>query len=88
MSITGSFLLVLCSARWIGIHGFSIGIDDVQPGEQLKKDRKKEVEGGYDKCYALIKEYVKGGQDDAKTLEAKLTGFLNEIREKTGKVNT
>lgn len=78
----------MCSARWIGIHGFSIGIDDVQPGEKLKKGRKGIVDQRYGDCDKLIKNYVKGDLDAAKTLEADLTGFLNKIREETGKVNT
>lgn len=75
------------SARWIGIHGFSIGIDDVQPGEKLKKKRAEIVNGRYKDCDDLIKEYDKGSLGAAKTLEAELTGFLNKIREETGKVN-
>lgn len=89
-----AFYLVLCSARWIGIHGFSIGIDDVQPGETLTKERKKLIEQGYNDCdekikaFALGSLHLKAGLDAAKSLEAELTTILNKIREATGKVNT
>ncbi|WZZ31381.1 hypothetical protein YC2023_014782 [Brassica napus] len=78
--------LAKLSARWIGIHGFSIGIDDVQPGKKLKEDRKDIVERRYRDCDELLKNYEKGDLDAAKTLEANLTGFLNKIREETGKL--
>jgi DNA-directed RNA polymerase III subunit RPC1 len=31
--------LAKLSARWIGNHGFSIGIDDVQPGAKLSQEK-------------------------------------------------
>ncbi|KAJ4971175.1 hypothetical protein NE237_004274 [Protea cynaroides] len=37
--------LAKLSARWIGNHGFSIGIDDVQPGEMLNRQKKARIEG-------------------------------------------
>lgn len=81
------------SARWIGIHGFSIGIDDVQPGEELNKERKNTIQLGYDQCHRKIMDFnrgklqLKAGLDGAKSLEAEITGILNTIREATGKVN-
>lgn len=78
--------LAKLSARWIGIHGFSIGIDDVQPGKKLKEDREVIVKRRYKDCDELLKNYEKGDLDAAKTLEANLTGFLNKIREETGKL--
>ncbi|VVB16666.1 unnamed protein product [Arabis nemorensis] len=84
--------LAKLSARWIGIHGFSIGIDDVQPGEMLRKDRKIRIKEGYKLCDNKIKAFEKGnlqlkaGLDAAKSLEADLTMILNKIREETGKL--
>ncbi|KAG7606722.1 RNA polymerase Rpb1 domain 3 [Arabidopsis thaliana x Arabidopsis arenosa] len=83
--------LAKLSARWIGIHGFSIGIDDVQPGEELSKERKDSIQFGYDQCHRKIEEFnrgnlqLKAGLDGAKSLEAEITGILNTIREATGK---
>ena len=80
------------SARWIGTHGFSIGIDDVQPGERLYGNKRDIILEDYVKCDQLIQNYNKGmlklqpGCDAAQTLEAQITGVLNNIREATAKV--
>lgn len=81
-----------CSARWIGNHGFSIGIDDVQPPDKLIIEKEKEIRSGYGKCDDFIEEYNKGklelqpGHDAVLTLEAKITQVLNNIRGETAKV--
>lgn len=83
----------LCSARWIGNHGFSIGIDDVQPGESLIQKKKKTIDKGYELCDEFICLYNKGklplqsGCNAAETLEAEISKELNDIREATGKVS-
>ncbi|ONM16384.1 DNA-directed RNA polymerase III subunit 1 [Zea mays] len=80
------------SARFIGNHGFSIGVDDVQPGEHLNRQKKKEIDGGYKKCHDLISLFAKGalalhpGCNAAQTLEHNITGVLNEIRSIAGNV--
>ncbi|KAK9169160.1 hypothetical protein Syun_001300 [Stephania yunnanensis] len=84
--------LAKLSARWIGNHGFSIGIDDVQPGYLLNKQKKARIDEGYDACDELIQSFNNGnlklqpGCDAAQTLEAEITGVLNKIRETTAKV--
>ncbi|XP_042455743.1 DNA-directed RNA polymerase III subunit 1-like isoform X4 [Zingiber officinale] len=84
--------LAKLSARWIGNHGFSIGIDDVQPGEHLTSQKKKKIDDGYRECYDLISSYSKGklslqpGCNAAQTLELKITNVLNEIRATAGNV--
>lgn len=84
--------LAKLSARWIGNHGFSIGIDDVQPGDFLIQQKKKTVDEGYRECNSFISSYsagklaLKPGCDAAKTLEFDVTEVLNTIREKAGKV--
>ncbi|XP_028071827.1 DNA-directed RNA polymerase III subunit 1 isoform X2 [Camellia sinensis] len=84
--------LAKLSARWIGNHGFSIGIDDVQPGGRLNENKSARILEGYGKCDELIQSYNKGmlklqpGCDAAQTLEAQITGVLNNIRETTAKV--
>lgn len=80
------------SARWIGNHGFSIGINDVQPGDVLNKEKKATLDKEYGHCTDYIKSYTSGslellpGCDKAETLEAKITGTLNNIRETTANV--
>nr|GLL22253.1 DNA-directed RNA polymerase III subunit 1-like isoform X2 [Ipomoea trifida] len=82
--------LAKLSARWIGNHGFSIGIDDVQPGKELVEKKTMEIEKGYGICEAYIASFKKGeledapGCDAAQTLEANITKELNAIRVKTG----
>ncbi|XP_048503116.1 DNA-directed RNA polymerase III subunit 1 isoform X2 [Beta vulgaris subsp. vulgaris] len=80
------------SARWIGNHGFSIGIDDVQPGKLLSEQKTEKILIGYKECDTLIQSYNEGkltlrsGCDASKTLEAEITTNLNRIREEAGEV--
>lgn len=84
----------LASARWIGNHGFSIGIDDVTPGENLVKQKQGEIHRNYKKCEDCIKQFNEGklavqpGCDAAQTLEAEVTMSLNKVRDDIGKVRT
>ncbi|CAA2978937.1 DNA-directed RNA polymerase III subunit 1 [Olea europaea subsp. europaea] len=84
--------LAKLSARWIGNHGFSIGIDDVQPGNELNEKKKNTISQEYRKCDEFIHEYehgrlkLKTGCDAPQTLEAQITSVLNRIREETGNV--
>ncbi|KAK6137583.1 hypothetical protein DH2020_028663 [Rehmannia glutinosa] len=81
--------LAKLSARWIGNHGFSIGINDVQPGVELNKEKKVTIDKEYGQCTDYIESYKSGSLDllpgcnNAETLEAKITGTLNNIRETT-----
>ncbi|KAL4189457.1 hypothetical protein AMTRI_Chr08g165460 [Amborella trichopoda] len=84
--------LAKLSARWIGNHGFSIGIDDVLPGSHLTKQKEEQIKGGYSNCDAFIDAYDKGklslkpGCNAAQTLEAEITRVLNGIRDAAAKV--
>ncbi|OMO91373.1 RNA polymerase, alpha subunit [Corchorus olitorius] len=84
--------LAKLSARWIGNHGFSIGIDDVQPGKRLNDEKAVTIAGDYKKCDEEIEMFNEGklqlkpGCDAAQTLEANISDILNKIRDKTGKV--
>lgn len=90
--ISYSYHSLVCSARWIGNHGFSIGIDDVQPGERLNQQKSATMDESYKKCDIFIQSYNEGklklqpGCDSAQTLEAEVMGVLNKIREDAGKV--
>jgi len=84
--------LAKLSARWIGNHGFSIGIDDVQPSDRLSREKEKQITIGYNACDQHIQAYNKGklelqpGCNAAQTLESSVTGELNKIREAAGNV--
>ncbi|KAI4322195.1 hypothetical protein L6164_021912 [Bauhinia variegata] len=84
--------LAKLSARWIGNHGFSIGIDDVQPKEILINKKDETISDGYKKCDDFIEAFnkrkleLKAGCDAAQTLETLITGVLNGIRDTAGKV--
>lgn len=86
--------LAKLSARWIGNHGFSIGIDDVQPKQNLIDEKAKIITGDYSKCDDLIQKFNEGklvrktGCDAAQTLEVSITEILNQIRDKAGKACT
>jgi DNA-directed RNA polymerase III subunit RPC1 len=80
------------SARWLANQGFSIGIDDVQPGERLRTEKMKTVEKGYHDCDEMIQMSKEGrlsnqaGCNEEETLEAKLSGILSKIRDDVGTV--
>ncbi|EPS62830.1 hypothetical protein M569_11956, partial [Genlisea aurea] len=84
--------LAKLSARWIGNHGFSIGINDVQPGDILNTEKKTVIDDEYGQCIRYIESYKSGklellpGCNKAETLEAKITGTLNKIRDTTAEV--
>ncbi|XP_071725233.1 LOW QUALITY PROTEIN: DNA-directed RNA polymerase III subunit 1-like [Rutidosis leptorrhynchoides] len=82
--------LAKLSARWIGNHGFSIGIDDVQPGKILNDQKSATILENYEKCDHKIQDYNAGklklrpGSDAVQTLEVEITDVLNKIRDKIG----
>lgn len=81
----------LC-ARFLGDRGFSIGINDVTPGSDLKAKKEVMVEDAYAKCDELIKLFNTGkletqpGCNEEETLEAKIGGLLSKVREEVGEV--
>ncbi len=81
----------LC-ARYLGNRGFLIGINDVTPGDELKRKKELMVEQAYTKCDELIDLYNRGkletqpGCDEEQTLEAKIGGLLLKVREEVGDV--
>ncbi|KAH3683384.1 hypothetical protein WICPIJ_005642 [Wickerhamomyces pijperi] len=81
----------LC-ARFLGNRGFSIGINDVTPGLELKSKKEEMVELAYAKCDELITLYNQGkletqpGCNEEQTLEAKIGGLLSKVREEVGEV--
>ncbi|KAJ3108015.1 hypothetical protein HDU97_002595 [Phlyctochytrium planicorne] len=80
------------SARFLANRGFSIGIDDVQPGAKLREEKENKVKAGYDECDNLISQAKSGelqnqpGADLEGTLEASISGVLSKIREDVGNI--
>ena len=80
------------SARWLANHGFSIGINDVQPGSKLRDEKDMTIQKGYEACDAQITKSQNGelinqpGCNQEQTLEAKLSGILSKIRDDVGQV--
>ncbi|EMR10057.1 hypothetical protein PNEG_01810 [Pneumocystis murina B123] len=81
----------LCS-RWLGNQGFSIGINDVQPGVLLREKKESLVKAAYQSCDDLIHALSSGklenqpGCDAEQTLEAKVSGILSKVREDVGQI--
>ncbi|GME80086.1 unnamed protein product [Ambrosiozyma monospora] len=81
----------LC-ARFLGNRGFSIGINDVTPSEDVKAKKEVLVENAYAKCDELIQLYKDGkletqpGCNEEQTLEAKIGGLLSKVREEVGEM--
>ncbi|TID26245.1 hypothetical protein CANINC_002777 [Pichia inconspicua] len=79
-------------ARFMGNRGFSIGINDVTPKDDLKQKKERLVEIAYAKCDELIELYktdkleTQPGCDEEQTLEAKIGGLLSKVREEVGEV--
>ncbi|ORZ40828.1 hypothetical protein BCR44DRAFT_1423867 [Catenaria anguillulae PL171] len=86
-------LAKLC-ARFLGNHGFSIGIQDVQAPPELIRKKEAMIATGYAECDELIRKSKAGelenqpGCNTEQTLEAKMQGVLNKIREDAGALCT
>ncbi|KAI8613763.1 hypothetical protein BC830DRAFT_1130691 [Chytriomyces sp. MP71] len=80
------------SARWLANQGFSIGIDDVQPTESLRRQKESLVLGGYDKCTDLISQKEQGnlscgpGMNEDQTLEREISRILSGLRDTIGNI--
>eukprot|EP01094_Clydonella_sp_ATCC50884_P008876 TRINITY_DN1841_c0_g1_i1.p1 TRINITY_DN1841_c0_g1~~TRINITY_DN1841_c0_g1_i1.p1 ORF type:complete len:1514 (+),score=491.36 TRINITY_DN1841_c0_g1_i1:245-4543(+) len=79
----------LC-CRWLGNHGFSIGISDVQPSVKLQKAKADNVQARYDECDELIRMFRRGlldpqpGCTEEQTVEAKIHKKLSQVRDDAG----
>ncbi|KAI9205133.1 uncharacterized protein BJ171DRAFT_441903 [Polychytrium aggregatum] len=80
------------SARWLANKGFSIGIDDVQPGEILAKQKDIKVVEAYARCDELIGQAKAGklklmaGCNEAQTLESEISGVLSKVRDQAAEI--
>ncbi|ORX66823.1 DNA-directed RNA polymerase III largest subunit [Linderina pennispora] len=84
--------LAKLSARWSCNQGFSIGLSDVTPGKILRDRKDKLIADAYSTCDGFIDESRRGvletlpGCDQAKTLEAIISGELSGVRDNAGKI--
>lgn len=79
-------------ARFLGNRGFSIGIEDVQPGKSLSSQKEILVNKAYATSDDFIMQYAKGilecqpGMDQEATLEAKISSTLSKVRDDVGEI--
>lgn len=79
----------LC-ARYLGNRGFSIGIGDVFPTNQLNERKDGLVKVAYRECDKLIETFKQGKLEKAtgctmeQTLENAISGILNRVRQEAG----
>ncbi|CAM9833807.1 unnamed protein product [Pylaiella littoralis] len=78
-------------ARYLGGHrGFSIGIEDVTPGNELSALKQELLSDGYMKADEQIRLFndnrmpLKPGCDPIQSLESELNGLLGKLRETAG----
>jgi len=80
------------SARWLSNYGFSVGIDDVQPGGILRQRKEQLIDEAYHQVEDMIFQRKKGnlqtqaGCNEDETLEIKICGVLNKVREEAGQI--
>jgi DNA-directed RNA polymerase III subunit RPC1 len=73
-------------------YGFSLGINDVIPGPELRSKKEDLVEKAYADCQDLIALAKKGklenkpGCDQEQTLEAMISSVLSKVRESVGQI--
>jgi len=78
--------------RWLTEFGFSIGLEDVTPGEALLAGKAEEIGKGYDICEKLLSEYKSGtlvsrpGCNMEESLESEMSSELSRVRDTSGKM--
>jgi DNA-directed RNA polymerase III subunit RPC1 len=84
--------LAKLAARWLANQGFSLGINDVIPGEILQGAKDGLVEEAYAECDHNIDLAKRGllpnvpGCDQSATLEQKISGKLSGVRQAVGDI--
>ncbi|TAQ83735.1 hypothetical protein B7494_g7938 [Chlorociboria aeruginascens] len=78
------------SARYLTNQGFSIGISDVYPSQELVNKKNQLVAMAYRGCEKSIKEYTNGelkksaGCNMEESLESAMSGLLSKVRQDAG----
>ncbi|CAI6342551.1 unnamed protein product [Periconia digitata] len=84
--------LARLSARWLTNKGFSLGISDVTPGDELNRRKQLLIDEAYAKCDKLIRDYKDGklardaGCDEEQTMENRIGGILSGVRQAAGDI--
>ena len=82
------------TSRWLMHRGFSLGLEDLTPSEDLKRATCQVIQEGYEETHKLLQLYHEKkfspdpGWTLEETLENKLTKVLSEIRERCGRLCT
>jgi DNA-directed RNA polymerase III subunit RPC1 len=82
-------LAKLC-ARALGNRGFSIGVRDVFPPEELIRHKNKLIQDANDQCDQIIERFKMGKLEKAtgctmeQTLENSVSGILSKVRQQAG----
>ncbi len=82
--------LAKLSARWLTNQGFSIGISDVYPGDNLVNLKMQLVKRAYAQCDGIIERFKLGkldkapGCDEEQTMENLISGILSKVRQQAG----
>lgn len=95
-AVTAMNRLAKLSARYLTNQGFSIGISDVYPTEDLVAQKRELVRKAYIDCEQLIRDYKSGNLEKAtgcnmeETLENSISGILSKVRQQAGEycINT
>jgi len=80
------------SARWLTNFGFSVGINDVQAAGNLMERKDELIDTAYQEVEQMIADFKHGnleaqaGCDEDTTLENKISGTLNKVREEAGHI--
>ncbi|CAB0042436.1 unnamed protein product [Trichogramma brassicae] len=91
-STTVMWRMARVASYYLMNRGFSIGIEDVTPGQGLLDAKRKLLESGYAKCNEYIKRMEAGklacqpGCNEEETLEAMILKELSVIRDHAGKI--
>ncbi|KAI9818667.1 MAG: hypothetical protein M1826_001348 [Phylliscum demangeonii] len=82
--------LAKLSARWLTNQGFSIGIGDVYPGQNLVNLKQQLIKRAYKECDKVIERYRAGnlqkstGCNEEQTMENQVSGILSKVRQQAG----
>ncbi|KAK3044653.1 hypothetical protein LTS18_000709, partial [Coniosporium uncinatum] len=84
--------LAKLASRWLTNEGFSIGINDVYPSENLETRKRKLVQDAYAECDQFIEAFRTGkiqrdpGCNEEQTMENKVSGKLSKVRQDAGEI--
>ena len=79
----------LC-AHWLTNQGFTVGVNDVRPGEKLVKIKQILVEKAYAECDFLIEKFNEkkarksAGRNEEQAMENEISGVLIKVRTQAG----